>query len=123
MTAAEKVTVKFYGGLSLLTVPEGVTEVSADVGTVRDLIKALQFKEHEVGTVLINGTPVLPDTLVKTGDEVALFKPLGCPAPAPGRSGAADQHSPATGRAGGRQDLRSSGSPRTPLATRTGLLP
>jgi molybdopterin converting factor small subunit len=77
MTAAEKVTVKFYGGLSQLTVPEGVTEVSADVGTVRDLIKALQFKEHEVGTVLINGTPVLPDTLVKTGDEVALFKPLG----------------------------------------------
>jgi len=77
MTAAENVTVKFYGGLSLLTVPEGVTEVSADVGTVRDLIKALQFKEHEVGTVLINGTPVLPDTLVKTGDEVALFKPLG----------------------------------------------
>ena len=77
MRAAEKVTVKFFGGLSQLTVPEGVTEVPADVGTVRDLIRSLQFKEYEVGTVLINGTPVLPDTLVKTGDEVALFKPLG----------------------------------------------
>jgi molybdopterin converting factor small subunit len=77
MTAAEKVTVKFFGGLSRATVQEDVTEVAADVGTVRDLIKSLQFQEHEVGTVLINGTPVLLDTVIKAGDEVALFKPLG----------------------------------------------
>jgi molybdopterin converting factor small subunit len=77
MTAAEKVTVKFFGGLSKVSVQGGVTEVPADVGTVRDLITSLQFKEYEVGTVLINGTPVLPDTVIKAGDEVALFKPLG----------------------------------------------
>ena len=77
MTSEDKVTVKFFGGLSQPTVREGVTEVDAGVGTVRDLIKSLQFQEHEVGTVLINGAPVLLGTVIKSGDEVALFKPLG----------------------------------------------
>jgi molybdopterin converting factor small subunit len=77
MTAADPIRVKFFGGLSPRTVQGDVTEVSADVGTVRDLITALQFQEHEVGTVLINGKAALPDAKVKSGDEVALFKPLG----------------------------------------------
>lgn len=77
MTAEDKITVQFLGGLSPRTVKDDVTEIDAGAGTVRDLILSLQFQEHEVGTVLVNGKASLPDAALKAGDEVALFKPRG----------------------------------------------
>jgi molybdopterin converting factor small subunit len=77
MTAAGTVTVEYLGGLSHGAAEDSMTEVDAGVGTVRGLIKALRFEEHEVGTVLVNGKPALLETPIKAGDKVALFKPLG----------------------------------------------
>lgn len=77
MTAAGKITVKFYGGLSQRDVQGDITQVDADGSTVQSLISSLRFEDHEVGTVLINGKPALRNAAVHAGDDVALFKPLG----------------------------------------------
>ena len=41
------------------------------------LLKALNITREEVAIFLVNGTNSKPDTLIKAGDVIALFPPVG----------------------------------------------
>lgn len=47
------------------------------VSCARDIIQKLDIPEEEVSILLINGFHQKPESLVKDGDIVALFPPVG----------------------------------------------
>lgn len=49
----------------------------SDKAIVWDVIEALDIPESEVSILLINGRDALPDSLLKLGDVVSIFPPVG----------------------------------------------
>ena len=45
--------------------------------TIRSILESLKIEPEEVSIVLINGRDGLLDTLLKEGDVVSLFPPVG----------------------------------------------
>lgn len=56
---------------------KGVLVVPAlECSTLADLLKALNLSNKEIGLVVINGTCLYKDTVLKAGDLVELFPPI-----------------------------------------------
>ena len=68
-TGLEKYTGTRYGELIKLELAEGTT--------IRDVIKQYNIPEQEVFSSLVNGLHKSLDTVLKDGDRVALFPPVG----------------------------------------------
>lgn len=68
-TGLEKFTGSRYGELIPVTI--------ADDTTILDILSKFQIPEEEVFTSLVNGLHKPFDTILKDGDRVALFPPVG----------------------------------------------
>lgn len=45
--------------------------------SIRDILEQLDIKEEELGIVLVNGRHCDVDSMLKDGDALALFPPIG----------------------------------------------
>lgn len=73
--------VRVFGGLEKM-IPGAVfgkpMEVRADQGTtVRELLEIIRVPEDQVFTVLVNGVRTGKGDILKPGDRVAFFPPVG----------------------------------------------
>ena len=74
-----KVTVRVFGALKRF-LPGKAETVTVDVAegtTVDALVRSYNIPDEEVWIVTVNGTKALPLQLVREGDEVAIFSPVG----------------------------------------------
>lgn len=71
-----KITVKLFA-----TLREGRFQIESldfEQGvTVGRIIEKLNFPDHEVALMLVNGRHVEPDHVLREGDTLALFPPIG----------------------------------------------
>ncbi len=71
-----KIKVKLFATLRIDRFSEEVFEVESG-STISDIIDVLGLPSEQVSIMFVNGRHAKPDTVLKEGDELAMFPPIG----------------------------------------------
>ncbi|MCX8110305.1 MAG: MoaD/ThiS family protein [Syntrophorhabdaceae bacterium] len=70
------VMIKLFATLRTGRFSEKVYEIKPNT-TISNIIEELGLPSEQVSIIFVNGRHAKPDTILKEGDEIAMFPPIG----------------------------------------------